>query len=175
MQALQVHPSMVALFNVMHFHPAWWTCNVKKFHPHGGILTFWWLKKFHRRGGIVNVTQCHHVDGIVNVKKFHHRWVHLEVTLEMQSWKVDTPISNELITAESENILENIAPSQRHNNVQLTGKSFLKNSNTGGPDINVTRGNLYDKVVLELETNFEQVWTNMQRISHFATKSCTLW
>ncbi len=83
-------------------------------------------------------------------------WTHRKGSfafVPMQPWD----ISNELITAESENILENIAPSQRHNNVQLTGKSFLKNSNTGGPDINVTRGNLYDKVVLELETNFEQV------------------
>ena len=88
---LQVHPSMVALFNVMHFHPAWWTCNVKKFYRHCGILTFWWLAKCHYVAGIIDVTKCHRMDGIVNVKKFHHSWVHLEVTLEMQSWKVDTP------------------------------------------------------------------------------------
>jgi hypothetical protein len=72
----------------------------------------------------------------------------------MQPW--DT--SNiEILASESGNTSEKIAQSQRHDNVQWTDEAYLKHSDTKGPDINVTSGTLYDKVVHELEEHFEQV------------------
>ncbi len=87
----------------------------------------------------------------------HLTWTHRKGSfafVPMQPWDSS---NIEIMAAESGNVLENIAPSQRPNNVRLTGKTYLKNSNAGRPDINVTSGSLYDKVVLELEEHFEQV------------------
>jgi hypothetical protein len=72
----------------------------------------------------------------------------------MQPW--DT--SNiEILASESGNTSEKIARSQRNDNVQWTDEAYLKHSDTKGPDINVTSGTLYDKVLHELEEHFEQV------------------